>query len=85
MAYDDGLADLSPSNLLLADLVRACCDRPDVDRIDLVTNQPWHARWHAEVHATYQAREVLLLRRPGGVVAAAGTGARGLRGRLPRA
>lgn len=84
VGYDDGLADLSPSNLLLADLVRACCDRPDVDGIDLVTNQPWHARWHAEVHATYQAHEALL-RRPGGVVAAAGTVARGLRGRLPRA
>lgn len=83
IAYDDALADLSPSNLLLADLVRACCDRPDVDRIDLVTNQPWHARWHAEVHATYQAREVLL-RRPGGLVAAAGAAARALRGRLPR-
>jgi CelD/BcsL family acetyltransferase involved in cellulose biosynthesis len=66
VAYDDELAELSPSNLLMADLVRTCCERPDVARIDLVTNQPWHARWHAEVLPTYQVRD-LNLRRPGGL------------------
>jgi hypothetical protein len=64
VAYDDELAELSPSNLLMADLVRTCCERPDVARIDLLTNQPWHARWHAEVLPTYQVRD-LNLRRPG--------------------
>ena len=67
VAYDDELSDLSPSNLLMADLVRDCCERPDVARIDLVTNQPWHARWHAEVYPTYQVRDPNL-RRPGGIV-----------------
>jgi hypothetical protein len=50
----------------MADLVRTCCERPGVGRIDLVTNQPWHARWHAEVLPTYQVRD-LNLRRPGGL------------------
>lgn len=66
VAYDDALADLSPSNLLMADLVRDCCDRRDVDRIDLITHQPWHERWHPEVIPTYQARDADL-RRPGGL------------------
>ena len=52
VAYDEDLADLSPSNLLMADLVRSCCERADVARIDLVTNQPWHTRWHPETHPT---------------------------------
>ena len=82
VAYDDELAELSPSNLLMADLVRTCCERPDVARIDLVTNQPWHARWHAEVHPTYQvarpqppaprrAWRLVGLRRSGDALAAA--------------
>jgi len=66
VAYDDDLADLSPSNLLMADLVRSCCDRPDVDRIDLVTRQPWHDRWHPEALPTYRSRDPNL-RRPAGV------------------
>jgi CelD/BcsL family acetyltransferase involved in cellulose biosynthesis len=66
VAYVDELADLSPSNLLMADLVRSCCDRPGIDRIDLITNQPWHDRWHATEHPTYQARDADL-RRPGGI------------------
>jgi CelD/BcsL family acetyltransferase involved in cellulose biosynthesis len=66
VAYDEALADLSPSNLLMADLVRACCDRPDVERIDLMSNQPWHDRWHADELPTYKARDVNL-RRPGGI------------------
>lgn len=83
VAYDDELADLSPSNLLMADLVRACCDSPEIDRIDLVTNQPWHDRWHADEVPTYQARDVDL-RRPGGVVARLATTAEGARARLAR-
>ena len=65
VAFDEQLADLSPSNLLMADLVRSCCDRPAIDRIDLITNQPWHDRWHAEEHPTYQARDTNLGRAGG--------------------
>jgi CelD/BcsL family acetyltransferase involved in cellulose biosynthesis len=68
VAYDDELSALSPSNLVMADLVRACCDDPKVDGIDLVTNQPWHDRWHADEHPTYQARDANL-RRPAGIAA----------------
>ena len=78
VAYDDELSDLSPSNLLMADLVRDCCDRPDVDRIDLVTNQPWHARWHADRYPTYSVRDPNL-RRPGGMVMRLAGTARSLR------
>ncbi len=84
VAYDDELSDLSPSNLLMADLVRACCDRPDIARIDLLTNQPWHDRWHADEHPTYKARDVNL-RRVGGVVSRLAVGFEGVRPRLPRA
>lgn len=66
VAFDEELAGLSPSNLLMADLVRSCCDRPGIDRIDLITNQPWHDRWHAQEHPTYQARDANL-GRAGGV------------------
>ena len=66
VAYDEELSALSPSNLLMADLVRACCDDPAIDGIDLVTNQPWHDRWHAIEHPTYQARDTNL-RRPAGI------------------
>ena len=64
VAYDEAHADLSPSNILLADLIGVCCDRPDVDRIDLVTKQPWHERWQAVAHPSYRARD-LNVRRPG--------------------
>ncbi|HKY66253.1 MAG TPA: GNAT family N-acetyltransferase, partial [Acidimicrobiales bacterium] len=66
VAYDDELSDLSPSNLLMADLVRSCCDRTDVARIDLVTRQPWHERWRPTVLPTYRSRDPHL-RRPGGL------------------
>lgn len=82
VAYDDGLADLSPSNLLMADLVRDCCDRPDVDRIDLITNQPWHDRWHADEHPTYKARD-LNLRRPAGIASRVGAALQTAGVRLP--
>ncbi len=68
VAFDEELSELSPSNLLMADLVRSCCDRPEIDSIDLITNQPWHDRWHATEHPTYQARDANL-RRPGGLAA----------------
>ena len=84
VAYDNALSDLSPSNLLMADLVRACCDRSDIDRIDLVTNQPWHDRWHAVEHPTYKARD-LNARRVGGLVSRVGVAMEGAGVRLPGA
>lgn len=84
VAYDAALAELSPSNLLMADLIRACCDRPDVDRIDLVTNQDWHRRWHPTVHPTYRVHD-LNARRPGGLAGAAAATLGGMGLRLPRA
>jgi CelD/BcsL family acetyltransferase involved in cellulose biosynthesis len=83
VAYDEELADLSPSNLLMADLIRECCDSPDVTRIDLLTNQTWHDRWHADEHPTYKARG-FNLRRPGGVAAWVATPLEGRAARLPR-
>jgi CelD/BcsL family acetyltransferase involved in cellulose biosynthesis len=84
VAYDDALADLSPSNVLMADLIRECCDRSDVARIDLLTNQPWHDRWHADEHPTYKARD-LDLRRPGGVASRVAVALERAGARLPRA
>lgn len=83
IAYDDGLADLSPSNILMADLVRCCCDDPAIDRIDMITNQPWHARWHAKLLPTYQARDVNL-RRPGGLATRGATVLEHVGVRLPK-
>ena len=78
VAYDEGLSDLSPSNILMADLIRDCCERPDISTLDLVTNQPWHARWHADVHPTYYVRSPNL-RRPGGIAARLALAAQSLR------
>ena len=79
VAYDEELADLSPSNLLMADLLQHCCERDDVARIDLVTNQPWHARWHAATQPTYQLRDPQL-RRLGGLAVWLSDQVAGLRG-----
>jgi CelD/BcsL family acetyltransferase involved in cellulose biosynthesis len=84
VAYDDRLSDLSPSNLLMADLVRECCDRSDVARIDLLTNQPWHDRWHADEHPTYKARD-LDVRRLGGLASRVAVALDGAGTHLPRA
>ncbi|HEX6421794.1 MAG TPA: GNAT family N-acetyltransferase [Acidimicrobiales bacterium] len=83
VAYHDALSDLSPSNLLMADLVRTCCERADVQRIDLVTSEPWHERWHAVGHPTYRVRDVNP-RRAGGLASVAGLALARLRARLPR-
>ena len=45
IAYDEQLAHLSPGNVLMANLVEACCEDPNVDRIDCIVWQPWHQRW----------------------------------------
>lgn len=45
IAYDPELAQFSPGNLLMADLVEACCTDSHIDRIDCTVWQPWHERW----------------------------------------
>ncbi len=65
VAYLDDLAHLSPGSLLMADLIRQCCADPAIDRIDLVTAQPWHDRWHPTPHPTYQAQDFNLGRAAG--------------------
>lgn len=72
-SYADEQAAAAPGSLLLADLVRECCADEQVLEIDLVTNQPWHARWHPEVHPTYRRQAFNRRTVPG---LAAGTAAR---------
>lgn len=83
VAYDDALCGLSPSNLLMADLIRECCERDDVSRIDLLTNQEWHDRWHADEHPTYKAFDANL-RRPGGAASVVARRLQAIGVRLPR-
>jgi hypothetical protein len=54
VAYDEQLADLSPGNVLMAELIEACCADPGVDRIDCGGWQPWHERWGMEREPTYR-------------------------------
>jgi CelD/BcsL family acetyltransferase involved in cellulose biosynthesis len=54
VAYDEQLADLSPGNILMANLVEACCEDPAIDRIDCIVWQPWHQRWGMAREPTYQ-------------------------------
>jgi len=53
IAYDQQFATLSPSNVLMADLVESCCADPGIDRIDCLVWQPWHARWGMVREPTY--------------------------------
>jgi len=45
VAYDEQLAQLSPGNLLMANLAEECCEDPLIDRIDCTVWQDWHQRW----------------------------------------
>jgi CelD/BcsL family acetyltransferase involved in cellulose biosynthesis len=45
IAYDEQLANLSPGNILMADLIEQSCEDPTIDRIDCTVWQPWHERW----------------------------------------
>ena len=53
IAYDQRFSALSPSNVLMADLVQTCCADPGIDRIDCLVWQPWHARWGMAREPTY--------------------------------
>ena len=54
VAYDEQLGRLSPGNVLMANLVEACCERPDIDRIDCTVWQDWHQRWGMVREPTYR-------------------------------
>jgi CelD/BcsL family acetyltransferase involved in cellulose biosynthesis len=51
--YDEELSELSPSNVLMADLIEDCCNDPAIDRIDCMMWQPWHQRWGMDREPTY--------------------------------
>jgi CelD/BcsL family acetyltransferase involved in cellulose biosynthesis len=53
IAYDENLAELSPSNVLMAELLESCCGDPAIDRIDCMEWQPWHPRWGMVREPTY--------------------------------
>lgn len=53
IAYDEEFASLSPSNVLMADLLEACCNDPAIDRIDCLMWQPWQQRWGMAREPTY--------------------------------
>ena len=76
-AYDEEVAHAAPGSLLMAEVVRDSCDDPAITEIDLVTNQPWHARWHPTIHPTHR-RSVLNRRSVVGLAAEAATRLRAL-------
>ena len=53
VTFDEDVADLSPGNVLMADLVESCCGDPSVERIDCGGWQPWHQRWGMIREPTY--------------------------------
>jgi CelD/BcsL family acetyltransferase involved in cellulose biosynthesis len=54
VAYDESVADLSPSHVLFADLIESCCKDSSVNRIDCIAWQPWHAQWGMTREPTYE-------------------------------
>lgn len=78
VAYSEDHASFAPGNLLMASLVRECCGDADIERIDLVTRQPWHSRWHPTTHPTFRM-QAFDPRRPAGLLARAISSVRDLR------
>ena len=58
ISFDDQFADLSPGNLLLERMMRDAAPRLGIARVNLVTHQPWHARWKPDLVKTYRVRIV---------------------------
>jgi CelD/BcsL family acetyltransferase involved in cellulose biosynthesis len=54
VAYDEELGRLSPGNVLMANLVEACCEDPAIDRIDCTVWLDWHQRWGMVREPTYR-------------------------------
>ncbi len=77
IAFSEDLARFAPSNVLMADLLEACCTDPALARIDCLAWQPWHPRWGITREPTY-ALIVFNHRTLRGLVARAARGAWGL-------
>lgn len=56
ISFDDRFADMSPGNLLLERVMRDAAPRLGLARVNLVTHQPWHARWKPGLLKTYRVR-----------------------------
>lgn len=55
ICYDEDFARLGPGQLLLEDTIQRCCEDPDVDRLDLVSDAAWCADWQPDRMCLQQA------------------------------
>ena len=53
-AYDESIAELSPGQLLMAEIVETACDDPAIDRLDYCVAQPWQQHWGMRLEPTYE-------------------------------
>ena len=56
IAYDEAYARCSPGNLLLERILQDVCRSRSVQRIDLVTDMPWHANWNPQTESYFHVR-----------------------------
>ncbi len=47
-AYDPAFARVSSGQVLLARVIELCCEDPEIQRIDLVSDAPWLRGWRTE-------------------------------------
>ena len=45
IAYDEGLQQVAPGNVLMLRLIEACTEAPDISKLSLVTGPAWAERW----------------------------------------
>lgn len=48
MAYDEAFAACAPGNLLMLAIIERVWQEDDTDRIDCLSDQPWHSHWKLE-------------------------------------
>ncbi len=48
MAYDEAFAACAPGNLLMLAIIERAWQEGDTDRIDCLSDQPWHGHWKLE-------------------------------------
>ncbi len=54
LAYNEQYRHCSPGSLLMEDISRQACADPDLDEINLSTDQSWYANWRME-YRTYKS------------------------------
>lgn len=54
IGYDENHARVSPGQLLIARTLRTCCEDPDIERLNLVSDADWHVKWRADSIAMRQ-------------------------------